>query len=225
MLKIDQVNRWDSNGNEFIEKLEEKGIEYKVVFKRLPVFTLVSIGAAGGKNFDIIEYVRPSNGRRTLVANGSFGMVDMVMEEVYFFDLEDDQVYTAEEVAEAVRNYIIEEDEKREREEKERQELGKMAYDEVQEVAKTLIDHTFKLDFEIPDKSMSIQTSIVDIVKQRLDDREVEPIEVEGYFLKTEKENTIIIHNRFDILGQKTEISIYIKYDIDGDNVVIRKAY
>ena len=103
--------------------------------------------------------------------------------------------------------------------------LAQAISDEVKEIAKTLINHTFKLDFEIPDKSTTIQTSIVDIVKQRLDDREVEPIEVEGYFLKEENEDTIIIHNRFDILGQKTEISIYVKYDIKDNDITIRKAY
>lgn len=224
MLKINDVERWDSVGSEFMEMLKNKGIEYKVVFKDLEVFKLTNIGIAGGKRFNIIEYVRPSNGQRALVANGGFASGDCLTEEIYKFDLEEDHIYTSEEVAEAIRTYITEEDEKKEKEDKKRRDLSSMVHDEVKEVANTLIDHTFKIDFEIPDKSMTIETSVVDIVKQRLEDREVEPMKVEAYFLKTDKNNTIIIRNIFDILGQKTEISIHLKYDIEGNFILIKDA-
>lgn len=225
MLKIKDVERWDSVGNEFIENLKEKGIKYEVVFEGLEIFKLTNVGVAGGKRFDIIEYVRPSNGKRTLVASGGFGSVDWVVEEIYLFDLEEEQTYTSEEVAAAIRNYIIDEDNNREKEEKEMFELRSMIYDEVKEVAKTLIDNSFKLDFKVPGKSMDIETSITDTVRERLEDREVGPIEVKGYFLKDDKEDIIIIHNKFDILGQKTEIRIHLAYNLEGDNIIITNAY
>lgn len=225
MLKINDVERWNSVGNEFIKKLKNKGIEHKVVFKDLEVFRLTNIGIAGGKKFDIIEYIRPSNGKRTLVANGGFAVGDWLMEEIYIFNLKEEQIYTSEEVAEAIRNCINAEYEKREEEEKRSYELRNMVHDEVKEVARTLTNHSFEIDFEIPEISMNIDTSIVDIVRQRLDDREVDPVKVDAYFLKADEEDMIIISNSFDILGQNTSFSIYIKFIIEGDSIVVKDAY
>ncbi|MCQ4925023.1 hypothetical protein NE686_18120 [Tissierella carlieri] len=115
------------------------------------------------------------------------------------------------------------------------EEIRQIAYEEVKEVARTfnnhtfkkdfVINHSFKKDFEIPDVYIPVKTNITDIVKQRLNDREVYPKEVEPYILKSNNDNTIVIHVGFDILGQNATFPIYLKYEIDGDNIHIISTF
>lgn len=108
MLKIIDSRVWDSTGNEFIEMLEKNGINYNILYKGLKIFDAVSLGFAGGTTFDIIEYIRPSNGKRVIAANGGFGAGDFVLEEVYLFEVDDNEKISLEELAEVLRNYIKE---------------------------------------------------------------------------------------------------------------------
>jgi hypothetical protein len=106
MLKVNKVKRWDSTGSEFIQMLEGRGTAYKVLYESVQVFEAVTPGIAGGRHFDILDYHRPKDGQRVLVANGGFGAGDFVMEEVYLMEVEENKTYTAEEIAETLRNYI-----------------------------------------------------------------------------------------------------------------------
>lgn len=101
-MRIIDVKRWDSCGDEFIRNLEDKGIDYNILF-RVEVFDAVSIGYSGGKEYDIIEY--ESNGRK-IVACGGFGCGDYVVEEVYLIDLDEGEQLDEESVAELLRDYI-----------------------------------------------------------------------------------------------------------------------
>ena len=115
------------------------------------------------------------------------------------------------------------------------EEIRQIAYEEVKEVAATfnnhsfkkdfVINNSFKKDFEIPDVYIPVKTNITDIVKQRLDGREVYPKEVESYILKSKNVNTIVIQVGFDILGQNATFSIHFKYETDGDNIHIINSY
>lgn len=108
-MKIDYSKSWSSVGDEFIEFLEENEIDYKVVNDRLEVFSGVRnhmIG--GGCNFTLIEYRKKSNNQRLLVAVGGYGIADDCIEEIYSMDLEDDEIYTDEQVANLLREYILE---------------------------------------------------------------------------------------------------------------------
>lgn len=225
MLKVNFVERWDSTGNEFIEKLKEKGIDYKIVCEGLEVFKLTNPGVAGGKKFDIIEYTRPSNGKRVLIANGAFGLRDWVIEEIYGFDLEDSQEYTLEEVAEAIRNYIIKENERERDEENQREKLRIIISDEVREVAKTLIGEIYKLDFEIPCKYMNIETNITDVIKSRLESRKVIPIKIESFYFPSKGKNKIVFEISFNIVNQITTMFIYVNFDIQDNYILIKNAY
>lgn len=108
MLKVQEVRRWESKGREFEEFLYEYNIDYKVAFEELEVFKLVSFGFQGGQNYKIYEYIN-SKGQRVLVANTVIGFVDSVTEEILLIPLENNQKYTADEVAEAIRQFLDEE--------------------------------------------------------------------------------------------------------------------
>lgn len=110
MLKVAEVRRWESKGvgREFEEILNENNIDYKVVFEELEVFKLVTLGYQGGQRYKVYEYVN-SNGQRVLVADTVIGNVDSVTEEILLIPLENNQKYTAEEVAEAIRRFLDEE--------------------------------------------------------------------------------------------------------------------
>ena len=110
MLKVQEVRRWESKGvgREFEEILNENNIDYKVVFEELEVFKLVSFGFQGGQNYKVYEYIN-SEGQRVLVANTMIGFGDSVTEEVLLIPLKSNQEYTAEEIAEAIRQFLDEE--------------------------------------------------------------------------------------------------------------------
>lgn len=110
MLKVNKVKRWDSTGSEFIQMLEGRGTAYKVLYESVQVFEAVTPGITGGRHFDILEYRRPQDGQRVFAANGGFSAGDFVVEEVYFMEAEESKTYTAEEIAETLRNYIKNED-------------------------------------------------------------------------------------------------------------------
>ena len=106
MLKVNKVKRWDSTGSEFIQMLEGRGTAYKVLYESVQVFEAVTPGIAGGRHFDILDYHRKKDGQRILVANGGFGAGDVVVEEAYVMEVEEDKTYPKEEIAEALRDYI-----------------------------------------------------------------------------------------------------------------------
>jgi hypothetical protein len=106
MLKVKNAKHWDSTGNEFLEMLEKRGTKYKVMYKDLKVFEATTPGIAGGRHFNILDYHRKKDGQRILVANGGFGAGDVVVEEAYVMEVEEDKTYTKEEIAEALRDYI-----------------------------------------------------------------------------------------------------------------------
>lgn len=111
MLKVKEVKRWDSVGDEFLRKLESHGIEYKVLYERLNVFELATLGVAGGKIFDILDYKRKSDGQRVIVAHGGFGVGDVAVEEIYVIEVGEDEVVKKEDIIETLRDYIKKEEE------------------------------------------------------------------------------------------------------------------
>lgn len=106
MLKIKDAKHWNSTGSEFLEMLEKKGTKYKILYKDLKVFEAVTPGIAGGRHFNILDYHRKKDGQRVLVANGGFGAGDVVVEEAYVMEVEEGKTYTKGEIAEALREYI-----------------------------------------------------------------------------------------------------------------------
>jgi len=113
MVKVNKVERWGSTGSEFIQMLEDQGTAYKILYESIQVFEAVTPGITGGRHFDILEYRRPQDGQRVFAANGGFSAGDFVVEEVYFMEVEENKTYTAEEIAETLRNYIKNEEARR----------------------------------------------------------------------------------------------------------------
>ena len=137
---------------------------------------MASFGVAGGKRFNVIEYIRPSDGQRVLVANGGFGVGDVVMEEYYLMELNKEQNYTSETIIEVIRGFINQEEDDRDREDKERANLNWEYHRIIRKVEASFENYVYKKDFEIPDKYSEIETILVEEVKKRLNEN--------GWYLK-----------------------------------------
>lgn len=94
-----------SNSGYYLKKMKEKGAEFKLITEKLKVYNGVTGFYSGGYEYEVQEYIRLSNGKRSLLCTTCIACADDLTEEAYCVELEDNEKINLDLLAEKIREY------------------------------------------------------------------------------------------------------------------------